>query len=286
MNMDNILIVDGNNLLFQMFYGIPTKIYNKSKNTIHATIGFISALQRLIKLIDASKVIVVFDEDGSEERKTQYQDYKANRIDNWEILPSDEVPFNEQHYICDCLDYLQIKYLKSKNMEADDLIASLALSFEKENKVYIVSNDTDFYQLINENVSIIKYKGKNTKIIDYNEFYNMLNFESSKYVFYKSLVGDSADNIKGISQIGKKRATEIVSKYSNFEEFLENVHFMFSHKIATIVTIEKEKYYLNSKLITLLYKSEVNYSLELFNFNKDKIELRNSFILSECKVFD
>ena len=61
---------------------------------------------------------------------------------------------------------------------------------------------------------------------------------------------------------------------------------MFSHKIATTVTIEKEKYYLNSKLITLLYKSEVNYSLELFNFNKDKIELRNSFILSECKVFD
>ena len=54
MNIDNILIVDGNNLLFQMFYGIPTKIYNKSKNTIHATIGFISALQRLIKLIDAS----------------------------------------------------------------------------------------------------------------------------------------------------------------------------------------------------------------------------------------
>ena len=62
--MEKVLIIDGNNLLFQMFYGMPSKIYNKSGETIHATIGFISATMRLIKLIDASKVIVVFDEDG------------------------------------------------------------------------------------------------------------------------------------------------------------------------------------------------------------------------------
>ena len=67
--MENILIIDGNNLLFQMFYGMPSKIYNKSGQTIHATIGFISAIQRLIKMIDASKVVVVFDFDGSEERQ-------------------------------------------------------------------------------------------------------------------------------------------------------------------------------------------------------------------------
>ena len=70
--MEKILIVDGNNLLFQMFYGMPSKIYNKSNKTIHATIGFISAIQRLINLIEATKVIVVFDEDHSNEKKELY----------------------------------------------------------------------------------------------------------------------------------------------------------------------------------------------------------------------
>lgn len=284
--MERILIVDGNNLLFQMFYGIPTKIYNKSKKTIHATIGFISAIQRLIKLIEASKVIVVFDDDSAKEKIDLYDDYKANRVNNWNELPEDEVPFNEEPYIFECLKYLDIKILKSKNMEADDLIASLTLSYCKDNKVFISSNDTDFYQLISENVSIIKYKGKDSKIIDCNEFFNMFNFDVSKYVFYKSLVGDSADNIKGISKIGKVRATQIVNKYADFESFFKDIDNMFSHKIATIVTLEKEKYYLNSKLITLLYRHEVNYSLELFNFNCDKILLKNSEILSACKVFD
>ena len=51
--MESLLIVDGNNLLFQMFYGMPSKIYNKSGQTIHATIGFISAIMRLIKPIVA-----------------------------------------------------------------------------------------------------------------------------------------------------------------------------------------------------------------------------------------
>ena len=94
--MDSLLIVDGNNLLFQMFYGMPSKIYNKSGKTIHATIGFISAIQRLVKLVDASKVVVVFDQDVNQERIDLYENYKANRVDNWEELPSDEVPFNEE----------------------------------------------------------------------------------------------------------------------------------------------------------------------------------------------
>ena len=47
--MDTFLIIDGNNLLFQMFYGMPSKIYNKSGDTIHATIGFISFVLKQIK---------------------------------------------------------------------------------------------------------------------------------------------------------------------------------------------------------------------------------------------
>ena len=284
--MENILIIDGNNLLFQMFYGMPSKIYNKSGQTIHATIGFISAIQRLIKMIDASKVVVVFDFDGSEERQELYKEYKANRENNWDELQSDEVPFNEEENIWKCLDYLNIKYLLSKNMEADDLIASLTYLYNKDNKVYICSYDSDFFQLINENVSIIKYKGKNSKIIDNDIFKEMFGFDSNKYVFYKSLLGDTADNIKGFTSIGKKRASKIVSTFDSFEEFIDNRNQLFSEKLSNVIFEEKDIFYLNEKIIKLTYKQDVDYNLNNFIFDKDRVNEKNSTILSNNKVFD
>ena len=283
--MESLLIVDGNNLLFQMFYGIPSKIYNKSGQTIHATIGFVSAMQRLIKLVEASYVVVVFDGDVNQERIDEYKDYKANRVNNWDELPSDEVPFNEEDNIIKCLNFMGIKVLKSINMEADDLIASLTLSYN-DYKIYISSNDSDFYQLINDNVSLIKYKGKNSKIIDKNEFFNIFNFDSSKYVFYKSLVGDNADNIKGISGIGKVRATKIVNLCYSFERLLEKKNELLPKKIASSIEDEISKFFTNKKIITLTQSPIINYDIREFEYNKDIISLSNSQILSKNKIFD
>ena len=284
--MERLLIVDGNNLLFQMFYGMPSKIYNKSGQTIHATIGFVSAIQRLIKLVDASFVIVVFDGDVNQERIDEYKDYKANRVNNWNELPSDEVPFNEEENIIKCLNFMGIKVLKSINMEADDLIASLTLSNYEDYKIYISSNDSDFYQLINDNVSIIKYKGKNSKIIDKNEFYNIFNFDSSKYVFYKSLVGDSADHIIGISGIGTVRATKIVSCCDSFEKLLEIKNELLPKKIASSLEDEISKFFTNKKIITLTQSPIINYDIREFGYNKDSISLSNSQILTINRIFD
>ena len=284
--MENILIIDGNNLLFQMFYGMPSKIYNKSGQTIHATIGFISAILRLIKLINATKVICVFDEDSSDERKDEYQDYKANRTINYDELPSDENPFNEEDKIIKCLQSMNISVLKSKNMEADDLIASLAYLYKEDHKVYISSFDSDFFQLIHKNVSIIRYKGKNSKIIDKSTFINDFNFIPNKYVFYKSLVGDSADNIKGIPGIGKKRATTIVNNCDSFEELIMKANELLPKKIASSICEEIDKFYLNNKIISLTYKPQIIYDLNDFGFDESNLSLTNSQILSANKIFD
>ena len=115
--MERLLIVDGNNLLFQMFYGMPSKIYNKSGKTIHATIGFISYILKQINYFNISKIVVVFDGDTSKERKELDSNYKSNRTINWDELNEDEVPFNEEKYIIKCLEYLNIKVLYSLNME-------------------------------------------------------------------------------------------------------------------------------------------------------------------------
>ena len=43
------MIIDGNNLLFQMFYGLPKVVEKTSGRPIHGTIGFISFVIKEIK---------------------------------------------------------------------------------------------------------------------------------------------------------------------------------------------------------------------------------------------
>ena len=148
MQKNRLLIVDGNNLLFQMFYGIPAKIYNKRGRTIHATLGFVSALQKMIKTYQINGCIVVFDRDCAEERKQAFDRYKANRDTDWESLPADEVPFFEEEYIRECLEYLGVCVLDSCQMEADDLIASIALRERGRTKYLFLPATAIFFSLL------------------------------------------------------------------------------------------------------------------------------------------
>ena len=59
--MDKLLIVDGMNLLFQMFYGMPARIYSKAGFPIHGTMGFLGALRKLLAMVQPTHVAVVFD---------------------------------------------------------------------------------------------------------------------------------------------------------------------------------------------------------------------------------
>ena len=283
MQKKNLLIVDGNNLLFQMFYGIPAKIYNKRGRTIHATIGFVSALQRLIKGYAIDRCLVVFDCDGSAERKETLDSYKANRTQDWESMPADEVPFYEEEYIRECLAYLGICTLDSCQMEADDLIASIALKEKAENYVFISSYDSDFFQLIDENVAVIRYRGENTKLVNKEAFEKEFGFSPKRYALYKSLAGDSADNVDGVPSIGKKRAAQIVEHCADIAALRASDLMFLPNKARQNVLENFALIERNLSLIALLEKEIQAYQSD---FDKEKIKARNSQILSACHVFD
>ena len=279
----HILIIDGNNLMFQMFYGMPERIYNKSGRTIHTTIGFISYLLKQIELTKATHVAVVFDEDGSDERKELYSDYKANRIDDWASLPEEEIPFSEEDQIFKCLEYLEIKTIRSKGMEADDAIASIAMLFEKNAKVTISSFDSDFFQLISENVSVLRYRGKASVLWDRTYFENKMGFSPNRYVLFKAMTGDTADNIQGAKGIGAKRGAEIVNSIASIED-AESSALKPQYKKS--LAESKEIIERNIQLIKLKYRPEISMNLDELCFSKEKAKLRNSEILSACNIFD
>jgi DNA polymerase-1 len=266
-----------------MFYGIPAKIYNKRGRTIHATLGFVSALQRMIKTYRFNRCAVVFDGDCSEERKELCEEYKANRPQDWDSLPKDENPFLEEEYIRDCLQYLGICMLESKGMEADDLIASMALRESGAGEVVIASYDSDFFQLINDKISVLRYRGEHTKIMDKSAFETEFAFPPSRYALYKSLTGDTSDNVTGVPSIGKKRAAQIVQHYADYEALKSGKFDFLPNKARenlqnALPTIER-----NLSLIVLKERAIQEYQC---CFDSVKISETNSKILTACRVFD
>lgn len=127
-------------------------------------------------------------------------------------------------YIYEALDFLKIKYVETIADEADDIIASYCFKYGNDNEILIASHDSDFFQLINENISIIKYNGKRKprEIINQERFINEYSFMPNLYADYKAIVGDKSDNIKGVKGIGSKTATRIVNTYGNVKSIFDN----------------------------------------------------------------
>lgn len=283
--MEKILIVDGSNLLFQMFYGIPKKIYNSQGDTIHATIGFIGAMFRMVNMVNPEYISVIFDSETPSERVLWDENYKANRIKDWDSLPRDEVPFYELDNIKKALNLLHIHFLETKNREADDVISSLVRQFQDQYEIVISSFDSDFFQLLNERVKILHYRGKQTSILDQELFYEKFGFYPDKYVFYKALKGDAADNIPGLPKIGTKRASALVKQYSDYEEILKDINNVQPQCIRESIRTGSERFCLNWQLIDLLENEKADWSVTDLTYDHQPFQESSTMLLRKANIF-
>ena len=108
--MEKLLIIDGSNLLFQMFFGMPARIVNNQGKAIQGTLGFVGAMLKIIRKVEPSHMFVVFDGEHENERCDLDSEYKANRID-YSTVGEEENPFSQLQDVYNALDYLGIKHI-------------------------------------------------------------------------------------------------------------------------------------------------------------------------------
>lgn len=258
--MKKLLLVDGSNLLFQMFYGMPARILNRKGKAIHGTLGFVGALLKMIRMIHPTHIAVLFDGENENERSILLPDYKANRID-YSDVSVEENPFSQLNDIYEALDYLNIKHAETVVCEADDWIAGYALSYGKEIDIVISSFDSDYFQLLNEHVSILRYRGTKSTICTPNYLLEHFGIMPNQYASFKSLVGDSSDNIKGVSHIGPKTAAYLLNKYQTLDGILEQAFQIERPSLRDSILREAERLRVNYRLIKLSGQVELPFSL-------------------------
>ena len=215
--LSSILIIDGLNTFLRSFTMINH--INPDGHHIGGLTGFLKSVGYTIRMTDPTKVIIVFDGvGGSNARRNLFPDYKANRnvnrMTNYSIFQSkaeeQESINNQMERLIQYLKCLPVTVISIDGLEADDIIGYLANKFQvhdETQKVTIMSADKDFLQLVSDKVQC--YSPTKKKVYTPKEVLEEFGVSSSNFLNYKILMGDSSDNIPGISGLGPKKLIKL-----------------------------------------------------------------------------
>lgn len=268
--MNRLLIIDGHNLLFQMFFGMPSKIIGLQGKAIHGVIGFVGAVNRLASMYMPTHLVIMFDGEKENPRKNILEEYKANRID-YSAVSEDENPFTQLPLIYEALDYMGIAHKETTDCETDDVIAAYALEYGKENEVMISSFDSDYFQLITDKVKVVRYRGQNSVVCDEEYIRGKYGVEPSKYLDFKCLVGDTSDNIPGIRGIGPKTAAKLINALGGIDDIRARSSEIESEKIRLAIDEGADIIKRNISLIKLGRGATLPFTLEEILFTNPRV---------------
>lgn len=258
--MKRLLIVDGMNLTFQMFFGMPAPIIGRHGRPIQGTVGFLGALIRVIRRISPTHIAVIFDGRHHNPRTDLDPEYKANRPD-WSEVPEEELPFSQLPDVYAALDYLGIAHAETTVCECDDVIAAYVKSYSDQCDTVIMSQDSDYFQLVCDSVRVLRYRGDNSVLCDTDYVRSRYGVSPSQYADFKSLVGDSSDNVRGAQGVGPKTAAALLGEYGSLDGILASAESIGRAAIRASITESADRLRRNMSLIRLDGLADLPFSL-------------------------
>ena len=269
---DRVLLIDGLNLFFRNFAML--NFVNEDGVHVGGLGGFLRSLGTLINRIQPTSVYVVFDGVGSTiNRKNLLPEYKSNRnitrITNWDIFESlDDEHAAKIDQVVRLIHYLQclpVKTLSLDKTEADDIIAHLAtkLSSDYSSKVFIVSSDKDFIQLVDENIIVYRPIEKDYYTTD--TVIEKFGISAANFILYKVLMGDASDKVAGVKGLGEKKLMKL------FPELSQRI--LTLQDILNISEVKLKENIIYARVLDMQDQLEKNYRImNLHNPMLDDIE--------------
>ena len=261
-----LFLVDGYALIYRAFFALISRPLTTShgENT-SAAWGIVNFLQRLLATHKPDYLGWVHD-SGLSFHHEQYPAYKATREKLNEGLQAD---FDRgMQRICELLAGYRIPILSLQGYEADDVIGTLARQgAEVGVNVVIVSGDKDFQQLVAPRVWLLNPgRGGPASVeeqwVGTHNAAERLGVPPERTVDYLALVGDSSDNVPGVSGIGDKTARELVTEFGALEDILANVEKITKKRPREALQAHAAEARLSKELVTIHRDLPVTLELE------------------------
>ena len=229
----NYALIDTANTFFRARHVASrnSDTWEKIGMAMHLTLASVNQMVRKFNIDH-----VVFCLEGRSWRKDFYKPYKANRVVDTASVT--EAELEENQMFCETYDqffsFLREKtnasVLRCPSAEADDLIARF-IHLHPNDKHFIISSDSDYVQLINENVQ--QYNGVTGQLIKLDGYYDDRDrpvkdkktgqhklLEDPEYLLFKKCIrGDATDNVfsayPGVREKGSKNAVGIKEAFED-----------------------------------------------------------------------
>ena len=222
---ERLFLIDGHSQLYQAYY-TTQGLQSPSGKPTGASYGFTNMLQRLVREESPDYLAVVFDAKGPTFRHEAYGDYKATR------KPMPEDLGGQLEDVFSILDAMGVARFAIEGYEADDVLATIArrsASDRKDIEVYLVSSDKDLKQVLTDRIRI--YNSRTHKVLDAAGLVTEEGLTPAQIPDYLALVGDTSDNVPGVSGIGEKTALRLLSEFGSIEGILANLSRVYATRV-------------------------------------------------------
>ncbi len=270
MSQKRLYLLDAYALIFRGYFAFikNPRINSKGMDT-SAIMGFMNALMDVIKREKPDHLAVAFDKGGSDYRYEMYKEYKAHRDETPEAIKI-AVP-----YIQELLKAMHIPIIEVAGFEADDLIGTLAKQAEKEDyKVFMVTPDKDFAQLVSENIFMYKpaRMGNDIEIWGIPEVLAKFEIDRPEQVIdFLGMMGDAADNIPGLPGVGEVTAKKLLKEFGSMENLLANTDKL-KGAMKEKIEANADKGILSKKLARILLDCPVTFNATDYELSKPDVE--------------
>ncbi len=261
----HLYLVDGSSYIFRAYHRLPP-LTNIRGEPVGAVYGYTTMLWKLVDQLNAADgpthMAVILDASSQTFRNEIYDQYKANRPPP----PEDLVP--QFPMIRDATRAFSLPCIEELGFEADDLIASYAKhALAEQWKVTIVSSDKDLMQLIEPGIDMLDtMKDARLGKAHVEEKFGV---GPEKLGDVLALMGDTSDNIPGVTGIGPKTASKLINEYGTVEAVLDAAPDMKKSKMRENLIEQADNARMSRVLVTL--KDDVPLPEPLDDFTLDGI---------------
>ncbi len=273
--MPKIYLIDGMSLVFRAYHAMQrTNLKTPRGEPSSAIFGFTNIITSFIEKEKPEYLAVLFDRSEPTFRHEIYPAYKANR----DAFPEELAPQLEK--IKELLDHLAIPRIEIPTFEADDIAGTIANIASSSNfETYCLTSDKDFYQLVSENVKLIKPSGKNGdfEIIDLEKVKEKFGGSPEQVIDVLALIGDASDNIPGVKGVGEKTAIPLIQKFGSLENLYQNLDQIENTKLKEKLIEGKESAFLSKELIKIKTDLQLDFKIENLKWERPNFESLDNF---------
>lgn len=256
-----LLAIDGNSIINRVFYGIKL-LSTKDGQYTNAVYGFINILNKLLEKENPDCVAVAFDLKAPTFRHKMYDAYKAGRH-----ATPDEL-LCQFPILKEWLTLAGYKYVECEGYEADDILGTLSASCNaKGDTCVIATGDRDSLQLVSDTTRVLLTvtKAGQPEITDYTpqKLFEVYGLTPDEMIELKALMGDSSDNIPGVTGIGQKTATDLVTKYHSIDYIYGNLDTLeIKDGVRQKLSAGKDSAFLSRTLGTICCEAPIDTKIE------------------------